>query len=140
MKHFTVSNALKKGRVTHSLSAKSQYFSCNINGCKKGYRTVAHLAAMDIHDDENNMSAFMIEHVEGDELRMLNDDVPFCVHHITDDTRTEPFFASCLILYIHAPVHTYGDTYYSTTTTSDVVVVYNTSGPWILMLSGHANY
>ena len=23
----------------------------------------------------------------------MNDNVPFCVHHITDDTRTEPFFA-----------------------------------------------
>ena len=45
-----------------------------------------------------------------------------------------------VILYIHAPVHIYGVTYYSTTTTSDVVVAYNTSGPWNLMLSGHANY
>ena len=42
--------------------------------------------------------------------------------------------------YVHAPVRTYGEIYYSTTTTSDVVVVYNTSGPWNLMLSGHANY
>ena len=75
MKHFTVFNALKKGRVTHSLSAKSQYFSCNINGCKRGYRTVALLAAMDIHDDENNMSAFMIEHVEGDEHNYDAEDV-----------------------------------------------------------------
>ena len=48
---------------------------------------------------------------------------------------------SCsVILYIHSPVHIYGVTYYSTTTTSDVVVAYNTSGPWNLMLSGHANY
>ena len=45
-----------------------------------------------------------------------------------------------VILYIHAPVHIYGVTYYSATTTSDVVVAYNTSGPWNLMLSGHANY
>ena len=45
-----------------------------------------------------------------------------------------------VILYIHAPVHIYGVTYYSTTTTSDVVGAYNTSGPWNLMLSGHANY
>ena len=45
-----------------------------------------------------------------------------------------------VILYIHAPVHIYGVTYYSTTTTSDVVVAYKTSGPWNLMLSGHANY
>ena len=45
-----------------------------------------------------------------------------------------------VILYMHAPVHIYGVTYYSTTTTSDVVVAYNTSGPWNLMLSGHANY
>ena len=45
-----------------------------------------------------------------------------------------------VILYIHAPVHIYGVTYYSTTTTSDVVVAYNTSEPWNLMLSGHANY
>ena len=34
-----------------------------------------------------------------------------------------------VILYIHAPVRIYGVTYYSTTTTSDVVVAYNTSGP-----------
>ena len=45
-----------------------------------------------------------------------------------------------VILYIHAPVHIYGVTHCSTTTTSDVVVAYNTSGPWNLMLSGHANY
>ena len=52
------------------------------------------------------------------------------------------FFANkcSVILFIHAPVHIYGVTYYSTTTTSDVVVAYNTSGPWNLMLSGHANY
>ena len=48
---------------------------------------------------------------------------------------------SCsVILYIHAPVRIYGVTYYSTTTTSDAVVAYNTSGPLNLMLSGHANY
>ena len=49
-------------------------------------------------------------------------------------------FHCSVILYIHAPVHIYGVTYYSATTTSDVVVAYNTSGPWNLMLSGHANY
>ena len=43
-------------------------------------------------------------------------------------------------VYTHAPVHIYGVTYYSITTTSGVVVAYNTSGPWNLMLSGHANY
>ena len=50
------------------------------------------------------------------------------------------FLSVRVILYIHAPVHIYGVTYCSTTTTLDVVVAYNTSGPWNLMLSGHANY
>ena len=51
------------------------------------------------------------------------------------------FLPDCsLILYIHAPVRIYGVTYYSTTTISDVIVLYNTSGPWNLMLFGHANY
>ena len=45
-----------------------------------------------------------------------------------------------VILYINAPVRIYGATYYSTATTSDIVVAYNTSGPWNLMLSGHADY
>ena len=42
-----------------------------------------------------------------------------------------------VILYIHAPVRIHGVT--CTTTTSDVVVAYNSSGPCNLMLSGHAN-
>ena len=51
----------------------------------------------------------------------------------------DEIFHCSVILYIHVPVHIYGVTYYSTSTTSDVVVAYNTSGPWNLMLSGHAN-
>ena len=34
-----------------------------------------------------------------------------------------------VILYIHAPVHIYGVTYYSTTTTSDVVVAITLQDP-----------
>ena len=64
----------------------------------------------------------------------------------TDITLITYYFLNALypcnvILYINAPVRIYGATYYSTTTAaSDVVVAYNTSGPWNLMLSGHADY
>ena len=34
-----------------------------------------------------------------------------------------------VILYIHAPIHIYGVTYYSTTTTSDVVVAITLQDP-----------